>query len=476
MIVLSSVHLMLYYRNGVSALGPQTPVETAWPGQVFRNTAALTVTLLVVVGYVLWEGGANLDAPADPTTTDYPARPEWYFLALFQMLNHFSSSYEIIGTMVIPAVVFTVLALLPLLDKVLPKRAVYGGACAFIVVLLGGAAFLMGEAVYNDLHNEEFQLSRIKADKSRQRVLQLADSGGVPPDGAVYLLRRDPLTNGKIALENKCLGCHVDNGHGQTSTLEAIITPKMLEKAKSSSRITNLSEAQSQAIFAAVADFKPSSEAPKPLKTPYFSGYELDGSNAKGEKIHVRVDDHAKTVRWTIHSIQSASDLAGYGSKAWLRGLLANPSDPKYFGKVPQTGGMARWRKSTKLTDKELDAIADWFEKFVMTAPVDLPASEWESREDVYSHPGYDAFHKEGECASCHAVTDWSSPNDEAPNLYGWGSPWWIKRMIERPGAPHNYGYLDESEQMPPFADKLSENDLDTIVRYLKGDYVPLTK
>jgi mono/diheme cytochrome c family protein len=466
--------LILRYRIGPSVLGPQEPVEPAWPRQVFRHMAAMAITLAILVGWVLWHGGANLDAPADPTTTDYPARPEWYFLALFQMLNHFESPYEIIGTMVIPGVIFTYLAALPLLDKVLPRRAVYGGACAFIVVLLGGVGFLMSEALYNDLHNENFQVSREKADQSRRRVLQLADAEGVPPDGAVYLLRRDPLTNGRIATEQKCLSCHVYDGDGQASTLEAVITPEMREKAKDAPAIGDLPKPLSQAVASAVVGFQPSKEAPKPLKTDYFSGYELDGANEKGERVHVRVDDAGKAVRWTVWSVQSASDLAHYGSKAWLRGLLADPKDPKYFGTVPQCGGMARWRKNTKLSDKELDDIADWFETFVMTVPVDLPASEWSAREDVTQHPGYEAFHKDGECASCHAVIDWASENDEAPNLYGWGSPWWVRRMIERPGAPHNYGYLDESEQMPAFGGKLSENDLDTIVRYLRDDFVPM--
>ena len=37
--------------------------------------------------------GANLDAPADPNTP-YPARPEWYFLSLFQLLKHFQGRAE----------------------------------------------------------------------------------------------------------------------------------------------------------------------------------------------------------------------------------------------------------------------------------------------------------------------------------------------------------------------------------------------
>ena len=69
------------------------------------------------------EGGANLDAPADPSSADYPARPEWYFLSLFQMLKHFPGDREMIGTIVIPTAILVVLLLLPLFDRVLPRQA-----------------------------------------------------------------------------------------------------------------------------------------------------------------------------------------------------------------------------------------------------------------------------------------------------------------------------------------------------------------
>ena len=67
---------------------------------------------------------------------------------------------------------------------------------------------------------------------------------------------------------------------------------------------------------------------------------------------------------------------------------------------------------------------------------------------------------------------DWNAPNDEAPNLFAWGSKRWITRMIRKPGATDLYGFLEANDQMPAFgADQLTENDVDMVARFLNGDY-----
>ena len=83
-----------------------------------------------MVALVVIEGGAPLDAPADPSSSDYPARPEWFFLFLFQMLKHFPGRLEWVGSIVIPSTVLLVLFLLPLLDRILPSRlGPFPGVC-----------------------------------------------------------------------------------------------------------------------------------------------------------------------------------------------------------------------------------------------------------------------------------------------------------------------------------------------------------
>ncbi len=267
LVIFLAVHVALSRRHHLTppANAEDQPVAPYWPEQMFRNLAFALLVLGVVIVLVLAEGGANLDAPADPSSGDYPARPEWYFLSLFQMLKYFPGSREMIGTIVIPTVLLVVMLILPLLDRVLPRGFAHFLACGFVFAVLGGAGFLTVQAMWDDSRDPVFQAVRNKADTTRERALQLAGTpeAGIPPDGSAYILRRDPLTHGRAALERRCLGCHVDGGKGSGT--------------------------------------------------------------------------------------QTASDLAGFGSRAWVRGLLENPRATAYFGKVPQCDGMVQWKEGSKL-------------------------------------------------------------------------------------------------------------------------------
>ena len=69
-----------------------------------------------------WMGAPALEPPADPTSSDYIPRPEWYFLGLFQLLKYFPGRLEIIGALVIPGVVMLFLVLLPWIDRTGPRE------------------------------------------------------------------------------------------------------------------------------------------------------------------------------------------------------------------------------------------------------------------------------------------------------------------------------------------------------------------
>jgi ubiquinol-cytochrome c reductase cytochrome b subunit len=105
-------------RHGIS--GPITPRDGA-PKPFFPYQAGRDLTVAILAGVLLavlaWKGAPALEAPADPTSSDYVPRPEWYFLGLFQLLKYFPGRLEVVGAIVIPGAVMTLLALLPWIDR-----------------------------------------------------------------------------------------------------------------------------------------------------------------------------------------------------------------------------------------------------------------------------------------------------------------------------------------------------------------------
>ena len=385
-VVFLAIHVLLFHKYGVTAPRTNRPASSYWPEQAFRDATAAFVFAAGLGTLVLVFHGATLDAPADPSSADFPARPEWYFLPMYQMLKKFPGSQEVIGTVVIPSAIMTVMFLLPFLDKILPGKLAHFLACAFVFTLVGGAGYFLVESIRTDARDETFIAARAKADVAMERARTLANDPevGIPPDGSTYLLLRDPLHHGKPVFEAKCLGCHVFDGKGVGT--------------------------------------------------------------------------------------QVAADLKDFGSRAWIRGLLENPRSASYFGKVPQCDGMAEWKKGSKLSKKELDDVADFVATFAKIKP-ETTSEEWLSQPGVADHPGLKPFGNE--CGTCHVIDGLSEGGvRDAPKLFAWGSSQWLSRMIRRPGSPDMYGYLETKEQMPGFAEQLTDNDVTTIIRYLKNDYV----
>jgi ubiquinol-cytochrome c reductase cytochrome b subunit len=116
--VLVGAHLYLLRRHGVS--GP-VRLQPGPARMFFPYQAARDLTVAIVAGVFLavlaWRGAPALEGPADPTSSDYIPRPEWYFLGLFQLLKYFPGSWEVVGALVVPGLAAAFLALLPWLDR-----------------------------------------------------------------------------------------------------------------------------------------------------------------------------------------------------------------------------------------------------------------------------------------------------------------------------------------------------------------------
>jgi quinol-cytochrome oxidoreductase complex cytochrome b subunit/mono/diheme cytochrome c family protein len=471
-------HWALARRHGLTGRDRPGKDDTYYPAQTFYNTLAIALVLGILMAVVVINGGAGLEAPADPSGTDYPARPEWYFLALYQLLNEFTSDTEIIGTMVIPGAIVTILFLLPVLDRLFPRRLVHFGACALIFGVLGGAGALMTKALLADRGDAAFILARLEADRQRERADALARASGLPPEGASYLMARDPLSRGMDLLEANCLSCHVYGGQGRIQSQVAQPTAEDLDRVDPS-RLAAVAEQLPSELLRRVAFALPDGVDAESVQLeetgPGSRLYRVEGRNAQGERVVAEAAEGDDHVVVSTYSIQSAADLKGFGTRAWLRGLLEDPSSPTYFGAVPQCGGMAEWKETSKLTPDQLDEVADFFAEHVIPYKEGLSAAAWELQftEAEQPPPGYEHFMNE--CANCHlwGLGGADGTGIDAPNVYGWGSPAWTRRMIEEPGARDLYGYLEEHEQMPGFAGQLTREDLEVILRLLEGEFLP---
>ena len=108
------VHIYLFRRHGVKPAEPKKGPDVGfWPDQVLRDAVACLAVLLVVIFFVMQYHGAPLGAPADPTEQYSAARPEWYFMFLFQFLKYFPGSAEIVGAIIVPTLLMLLLIGMP---------------------------------------------------------------------------------------------------------------------------------------------------------------------------------------------------------------------------------------------------------------------------------------------------------------------------------------------------------------------------
>jgi ubiquinol-cytochrome c reductase cytochrome b subunit len=118
LVLLVVAHIVLMRLQGSS--GPVRPKPGRpfpfYPYQAFRDTVVVSVVLVAVLA-LAWRGMPPLEGPADPTDATYIPRPEWYFLALFQMLKYFPGQWEVVGAIVLPGLAAAFLALLPWIDR-----------------------------------------------------------------------------------------------------------------------------------------------------------------------------------------------------------------------------------------------------------------------------------------------------------------------------------------------------------------------
>ena len=420
----------------VNAEDPVGAVLSGW----VRSGVAIQVFLGGLIALAAWEhlvkGEILLGTPADPSNPDYPARPEWYFLFLFQFLKFFDGQTgELIGAILIPGALMTFFAAAPWIDRLpLGRNALLGGAglLALGAVSLTWLAYqedqppnktdldriLAREGSGEPLSDADLTLLRARDFQEQKRLvhheaeifLDIVGQEGVPPDGPLAMIRREPMIQGPKLFAANCASCHRFDGH--------------------------------------------------------------DGMGR-------RLTDAA-----------TSSDLKDFGTTAWVRGFLAAPMDEAYFGLMFQEDGdpahtkMQRWVEDQ--TDEHgddpelkaahearLDAVSAW----LASEAIDPGGLAWLTNGDEDVPEGAAAPTQQlrdgrlyfvEECNSCHSYGGERSGTTRAPELKGYGSPSWIEGIIRNAGHDDYYRSSGrEPAQMPAFEDRLTDAQIRILAEWL---------
>lgn len=162
----------------------------------------------------------------------------------------------------------------------------------------------------------------------------------------------------------------------------------------------------------------------------------------------------------TCHAIDGrggteAPDFTNYGSRDWLTALVRNPKDPRFFGGT---------KHDTMDPYPEADVPAEQ-----MSAIVEYLVHETGATADAaLVTKGKALVVDELDCNGCHEVD--AGAQSEGPTLAGRGSLPWLKRVIADPSQPDLFG---EEAEMPKFASKLSEDEIEQLAGYVYSHGAP---
>ncbi len=480
LVVFLAIHVALFRRHGITAHShPRRADEFFWPNQVFKDALAFFLLLTVIVGFTIYKGGAELTGPADPSEQYAAARPEWYFLFLFQLLKKVP---EFFGAIVLPGLVLFYFFLMPFIGRwrwghVLNVVMLFGFLTASVYLTI--EAYLEDRyalnqsaepdpSIANDsqalaLHDVRYQASLDflaggqQAEREYERLVELIDhEDGIPIGGAGQLQRNDPETQGPRLFKRYCASCHdyydpdgkddmrIVSRRRQSPLLDTSVDPPKVQRDEEGNVVYDLSPT-------------------------------------------------------------GAPNLYGVGSRRWLRDFLSaelidkieyaepkNPqeSDPNTFAReiisAPFFGNTAH--REGDMVSFVHDNLADLDDEgkqalenliIAVSAQAELASQaedDAKAASDGRIAAGVEAFTSTFACSDCHHFPDVDDPA-AAPDLEGWMSAEWLRDIIANPSHERFYGYAeDANDRMPAFESQLSEHDRDMLVRWLRADDRELTK
>ncbi|HEX2476470.1 MAG TPA: cytochrome b N-terminal domain-containing protein [Lacipirellulaceae bacterium] len=423
LLVFLAMHLALFRRHGLRAREPyRRPDTTFWPDQLLRDAVACVAVMIVVLVLVLWsypraepgvplgsQLGAELGAPANPAESYAAARPELYFLFLFQILKYLSAFPPVIGAVAVPGLILLSLFLMPFIGR---WDLGHRFNVVWTMALLAGACVLTAIAWQHDhggrtVESQHYLAAVAAADDEAERAVELARSpAGIPPAGALALLQSDPKTQGPKLFRQYCAPCHT---HFDPAGVDSASAQHIAVENPTAS---NLWRFGSREWIAGVLD-------PEKVAGPHYfgntafkdgemvvwvndniasqladlQGDELAEFRRKVESVTLALASEAGTQREMAPDLDErvsagreaivsefacidchkfhddgglglAPDLTGYASRDWLAAFIANPEHERFYpelnDRMPAFAPNDEDPTANRLTAEELAMIVAW--------------------------------------------------------------------------------------------------------------------
>ena len=466
LIVMLVVHLALFRKHGLHAKQPITrPDAMFWPDQVLKDAVAMLAVMAVVLGVILVPAlramlagepvhaghlGAELGAPADPSLPYAAARPEWYFLFLFQFLKVFEgwgATGEFLGAIVVPGLIMGVMFLMPIIGR---WNLGHRFNVAFTLGVVAGAGLLTAMALNEDYY-------ALWVDRAA-------------------LVEAEKLFEATDGDEAK-LAAALGNDATKIAAMKRQF--KTLEKVRHSQAFLDAAK-QAKVDAARAIEL-----AGRPEKIPPAGMLELVRSDPKSQgpllfaqhcgSCHAHVDPRAADAA-SVVAKASAANLFGFGSVAWARGLLdpAQVGGPAYFGNTAHKEGDMVSYVTGDMTDAatwsgpQIEAVVA-----ALAAEAGLPAFDAAAATVADGR----ALIADGDrCGGCHRFGGNGMDLGTAPDLTGWGGREWLVGIIADPTHERFYG--DSNDRMPSFgradegaAPMLTRQQIEILADWLRGEW-----
>lgn len=490
------LHVSLFRRHGLKHKeGSKKPDSMFWPDQVLKDAVAC-LAVVVTVGLLATFRPAELTAPADPANAYDAARPEWYFLFLFQFLKFFhGETGEIIGAIVVPGLLMGILFLMPILGR---WKIGHRFNIAFLCFVLTGAGALTALALredYQALQTADFSdveevQEKIAIDLRQHKGKSRYAGLGEEEQFAVYF-DKDPE---KIAAFQTRHAGYMAYKKSQ-GFLDAVKHAEHEgERARELADLGippagNLTQVRSDAKL----------QGPKLFVKHCASCHDHADAEGRGivtlRPLEYPVDETTGAFQTDQPPVPNAApNLYGFGGREWIRGLLDakqiaavhynfekfTVEEAPYFGNTAHRSGDMASFVVDNLAELDDDQKAE-LDKVViaLSAEAQLPAqraTDAEAAKNGAIEAGREALVNTFACTDCHKFHD-EGELGAAPDLTGYASRAWLMEFISNPA--HERFYPETNDRMPAFAadaanphnNLLDPQSLNLIVDWLRGEW-----